>query len=107
MKAYKVWSRYADYSHVVFAETAQKARAYAKDWIEDFDYDSYIDIRAKRLPKCDALYKGEAEGDWCDLDLRKVLVVEYGWYCAEPERDECEVCRLCETWEDWSDEDEA
>lgn len=103
MKAYKVWDEKAEenYCDVVFAESANKARQSAVgrgscEWAD------YIDIRAKRLPLLDKLYKGKTYGDWYDMELRKVLVEQYGWTCIEPDRAECERCKLCE---DWADED--
>lgn len=104
MKAYKIWTDDSEYSAIVYAESANKARAYAKDWVDAVDGADYIDIRAKRMPKCDGLYNGKAEGDWCDMELRKVLVEEYGWYCIEPDIEDCLQCKLCDYYEDETQE---
>lgn len=101
MKAYKVWDSKAEefYCDVVFAESAKIARflASGSGCCECADY---IDVRAKRLPEVDKLYKGKIHGYWYDMELRKVLVEQYGWTCIEPDYSECKQCRLCEGWEE-------
>lgn len=101
MKAYKVWDEKGDGSTIIYAETAKEARQYAYSFSDAVEYAEYIDIRAKRMPLCDPLYNGKSrEGDWYDMDLRKILVEEYGWYCLEPLPNECRECRLCDEWEE-------
>lgn len=101
MKAYKVWDAKAEenYCDVIFAESENQAKTLAVgsgccEWAD------YIDVRAKRLPKVDKLYKGKIYGDWYDMELRKVLVEQYGWTCIEPDYEECIRCQLCEGWEE-------
>lgn len=97
MKAYEAWVDNSDRGcSVVFAENAREAKKYAYSWAESCKDERYIDIRVKRIPKADKHYKGNHIGDWCDMELRETMVKEYGWYCLEPNREECKICRLCE-----------
>ena len=93
MKAYKAYDdkNCEGYSTVVYAENATQAKltALRTDACEDAEY---IDIRVKRYPLMDALYKGSSEVDWCDPEQRIALVKEYGWECLEPEYEDCEDC---------------
>lgn len=93
MKAYIVNDR-ADplFSTVVFAETAGKARAIARntDACEDLDF---IDIRAVRAPALDHSYKGKEEMDWYDPEDRLAMVKIAGFECSREIGDpDCEPC---------------
>ena len=107
MKAYKTWDskrvEVENFSTVVFAETAQKARTIAMttDACEDA---AYTDIRVIRLPEMDCHYRGHSEIDWYDMEDRKALV-SIGWACLETSW-ECDTCLCkpdCLHWQD--DED--
>lgn len=100
MKAYKAWDAKSieNYSTVVFAETAQKAKAVAMttDACEDAEF---IDIRVQRFPQMDDCDRGRSEIDWYDMEDRKALVA-LGWACLETSS-ECETCPCrpeCSHW---------
>ena len=105
MKAYKAWdiNSYEGTSTVVFAKTAQAAKAIARctEACEDAEY---IDIRVHRFPEMDGHDRGRNEIDWYDMEDRKVLVA-LGWSCYETSL-ECDACPCktdCERWEDGED----
>lgn len=102
MKAYNIWTDYSEGCLVVFAETRNKAKMRGL-YCDTLAAESYIDVRAKRLPKADKCYKGSSVGDWYDMELRKILVEEYGWSCLVP-NEECKECRLCEDWQEGEQE---
>lgn len=93
MKAYIVSDRTDPlFSTVVFAETAGKARAIARntDACEDLDF---IDIRAVRAPSLDSCYKGKLEMDWYDDEDRIAMVKLADFECSSEYYDpECEPC---------------
>lgn len=91
MKAYQARAFNRDYSTVVFAETAGRAKEIAQG-TDACDDAEFIDIRVRRLPKADSLYCGKSEADWWDAATRLLLVKEYGWQCLDAEYDECEDC---------------
>lgn len=100
-KAYAARVDFMDSIIVVWAETASKARKIAYDEISRYDDLAYTDVRVKRLPKMDLMYKGEEVADWNDPEIRVALVKEYGWYCSEPCYSECKTCpakNYCEYW---------
>lgn len=103
-KAYKAYEKDEQYSTIVFAHTASEAKCIAQscDCCEDV---AWIDIRVKRLPEADRLYKGRPEIDWYDIDTRTTLVKDLGWSCMEPswECDGCPAKPYCH----WHEEDEA
>lgn len=101
MKAYKVWDAKSveNYSTIVFAETARKAKviAMATDACEDA---AFIDIRVQRIPEMDDHDRGRSEIDWNDMEDRKAMVA-IGWSCLETSF-ECETCPCrpeCSHWE--------
>ena len=107
MKAYQAWDakRYENYSTVVFAETAQKAKtvAMATDACEDA---AFIDIRVKRLPEMDGHDRGRSEINWFDMDDRKAMV-SLGWACLDTSW-ECDTCPCkpdCSHWQDGEETD--
>lgn len=86
---------------IVFAEDRGKAKvaAMASDCCENAEY---IDIRVRREPKADKLYKGAREIDWYDDETRLELVKNQGWKCLETSW-ECKTCvakEFCSQWED-------
>lgn len=85
MKAYQITEGYyADWSFVVFAESAGKAMSIGLRLFRYADYDCrYIDIEAKRLPLLDGFYKGGEEIDYDNPEVKRILVEEYGWDYAE------------------------
>ena len=90
IKAYCAFEKDGDTNTVVFAESANKAKAlaYISDCFEGVDY---IDIRVRRMPEADKLYKGMCEIDWYDQDTRITLVRDFGWSCNEQSW-ECDNC---------------
>lgn len=78
MKAYKAWynASIESYSTIVFAKNSREAKkvAFTCDVCEDADY---IQVRVKRLPEEDKLYKGKPEIDWWDEETRLTLVKEF------------------------------
>lgn len=105
MKAYMVQTDWTEQCDIVFAETANKAKSAAlgRGICEDVDY---IDIHVKRLPEIDKFYKGVQYDEyfWRDLEVRKILIEKYGWYCLYPFHEECERCQLCEEYEQIKEE---
>lgn len=101
MKAYKAYDVNGDCSTIVFAENAGKAKAIAQmcDCCED---SRWTDIRVKREPIADKLYKGQPEIDWYDPEHRKTMVRDMGWSCNEPSW-ECDTCEAKE-WCRWNEE---
>lgn len=93
MKAYIVQDRWDPlFATVVFAETAGKARAIARntDACEDLDF---IDISACRVPSLDLCYKGKEEMDWNDPEDRLDMVKLAGFECSREIWDpDCEPC---------------
>ena len=100
MKAYKIRDKdyYCEYSKIVFADTAGKAKAYAagSDGFEDF---CFTEIRATRCPQLDALYRGNIEMDW-DNDLDRMAMVKLaGFRCGDDydcEGESCPAYEFCE-----------
>lgn len=106
MKAYKAWDNAAFecYETIVFAENAQQAKKNAFS-CELFETSEYIDVRVKRLPEADKLYKGQVEIDWWDNETRMVLVKELGWACLETSN-ECDIfCPAKEYCRHWEEEE--
>ena len=103
MKAYMAWDTENDdgASTIVFAETAREAKKIAM-WAEACEDAEYINIRVKREPLADSLYKGAHEIDWYDMQTRLVLVKELGWACFETSLgcDDCEAKKWCRHWEE-------
>lgn len=103
MKAYVAWDNAAieHYETIVFAENSREAKkiAFTCEVCEDADY---IQVRVKRLPQADKLYKGHPEMDWWDEETRLALVKELGWACEDTsyECDTCTAKEYCRHWED-------
>ena len=104
MKAYQItdYGAYCEYSKIVFAETAGKAKAYAagSDGFEDF---SFTEIRATRCPELDALYRGAVEMDWDNAGDRMAMVRLAGFRCGEDmdcEGTSCPAYEFCERAKD-------
>lgn len=103
MKAYLASTDWSDYALIVFAETAGKARqaALGEDEVEDA---SYTEIRVRRKPEFDKLYKqGKRRLDWEIDEDRIALVRDGGFYCVEVEEWECRACcakEYCDTWKE-------
>lgn len=94
MKAYRVYDVNGDVATIVFAENAGKAKSIAS--LSEYFFDSsWTDLRVKREPDADRLYKGKPEIDWDDQEQRKILVRDMGWRCLEPSW-ECDICEAKE-----------
>lgn len=103
MKAYIAWDSKAieEYHTIVFAENSKEAKkiAFSCDVCENADY---IQVRVKRLPGADKLYKGCSEIDWWDNETRLALVKDFSWACEDTSY-ECDTCvakKYCRHWED-------
>lgn len=105
MKAWEVFDKLDDYSTIVFASTAGKARALAlcTDTCEDSEF---INIRARRVPEADKLYRGRYEIDWDNDKDRLFLVKELGWICYDTsfECDSCCAKKYCQYFDDRGEE---
>ena len=105
MKAYIVNDEKSecDFSTVVFAETAGRARAIAihTNACEDAEF---TDISARRIPALDKYYRGQIEMDWCDAEDRIALVKEAGFHCSyeidSPQCDDCPARKWCDRYEE-------
>lgn len=93
MKAYIVHDRNYDceYSTVVFAETAGKAKQIAVGTEAFCDFD-FTEIRVRRKPELDAFYRGKSEMDWFNDEDRAAMVRYAGFYCVYPEYADCKSC---------------
>ena len=102
-KAYRVEDSKSDEccSTIVFAKSASEAKtiALATDTCSEAQY---IDIRVKRLPGADHLYKGQREVGWYDSETRLTLVRDFSWSCYETsfECDSCPAKPYCRCFED-------
>lgn len=107
MKAWIVDNKEGDSSTVVFAKTRGKARAVAvgANGCEDMEF---IEIKPRRFPEADKMYRGKCEMDWNDPDDRRFLC-EHGWYCFDYDYKECLKCPaadVCECGKQETEEDE-
>lgn len=100
LKAYKVNVKDADYSTIVFAESAGKAKALAlsTDTCEDAEF---VEIEVHRIPAADKMYADNFEMNWNNEKERLFLVKELNWACFEPsfECDECIAKQYCRWFE--------
>lgn len=103
-KAYYAHEKDGDFATIVFAENATQAKvaATACDCCEDA---RYIDIRVRRFPEADKMYKGFPEIDWNDPDIRVVMVRDLEWSCYEPSW-ECDTC-AAKPYCRWHQEEES
>lgn len=101
-KAYYAHEKDGDCATIVFADTPSQAKRIAQtcDCCEDAEY---INLRVRRIPEADKLYRGDSEIDWYDKEIRTVLVRDFGWRCWEPSF-ECEECPIKEAC-DWFKEE--
>lgn len=97
MKAWIVDDKDGDSSTVVFAETRGKARAVAR-WTDGCEDMEFIEIRPRRFPDADKMYRGKREMDWYDPSDRRFLC-EHGWYCFDYDYDECRECPAADVCE--------
>ena len=109
MKAYIITDRngYCEYSKIVFADTAGKAKAYAagSDGFEDF---SFTEIRAIRRPQLDAMYHGVIEMDWLNDRDRIAMVKLAGFRCTSDydcEGKSCPAYEFCERAQEEAEEE--
>ena len=109
MKAYRAWDNGSveNYMTIVFAENAREAKKIAAT-CEVCENAQWVDIRVKREPKADPLYKGRDEADWYDMETRLALVRDLGWACVDTDGD-CDDCpgkKYCRNWE-WEENHET
>lgn len=102
LKAYKVWdnSAFENYETIVFAENSREAKKIAFTYDVCYNAD-YMQLRVKRQPEADKLYKGQPEIDWYDKETRLALVKELEWACEDTSY-ECDTCiakEYCRHWE--------
>lgn len=92
MKAWIVTDTTGDFgSRIIFAETRGKAQAYALNYIDDFDFCDWTDLRITRFKAWDDHYKGNPEVDWEENKLE--LIRDYNWYCLEYDSNHCKDCK--------------
>lgn len=106
IKAYRVEDCKGDgYATIVFAKSVGEAKtiALATDACSEAQY---IDIRVRRLPDADRLYKGGNEIDWYDPKTRLVLVRDFSWSCEETSYlcDNCPAKPYCCWYEEERDD---
>lgn len=107
MKAYRVTDRegYSEFSVIVFAESAGKAKAAAlgTDEFPMGDW-SFTDMSARRVPELDPFYRGKYRMEWEDMEDRVVMVRYAHCYCHPDYVDlndckECKATEWCEQYE--------
>ena len=85
MKAYGVHDKnwYSDYTLIVFAETAGKAKSIALG-TDEYPYPDwqYIELMAWRMPVLDECYRGHSIMDWYDDKDRYDLVTKCKTWCG-------------------------
>lgn len=93
MKAYLAWDCDSgeNVQIIVFADNRQEAKKIAFTH-EIFEDSEYINVRVRRYPEADTLYKGECVADWNDPETRIFLVKNLSWTCAEHIDSFCKVC---------------
>lgn len=103
MKAYIARNKYENFSTVVFAETAGKARSIAMHTDACCDAE-FTDIEVRRYPKADNQYDGSSEMEWDNPKYRLFLVAECGFSCADPDYTDCKSCvakEECDTYQEY------
>lgn len=106
MKAWSVFTDYGDYSSIVFADTAGRARQKAQS-TDACEYVDWRDIRVKRMPKLDGMEDREPrDAPWLNEEIRLILVKDYNWACAEPQYSDCDSCSAKEFCH-WHDDAEV
>lgn len=90
----KAWHIYDvndnEYSIVVYADTASRAKAIGHS--DGLLYDAeYINLRANRIKSMDDLYRYEYVMDW-DKDVDRLALVKAGWHCEYTDADWCHKC---------------
>ena len=97
MKAFCVTEKSGacDSALIVFAETRGQAIRYALDYTGVFDWSRWVDMRANRVPKLDAFYKGKPEMDWYDEKERTAMVRYAGMRCSDEVDVTLDKCRAC------------
>lgn len=104
MKAWKVYDESYIFCTIIFAETRNKAKAEAlhTDCCEGMEYK---DIRPRRFPEADCMYKGKREMDWeCEDD--RIFLVKHGITCEYVD-DNCKNCcakNYCYVYAEWQNE---
>ena len=107
----KAWSFYEEEEsiiEVVFADTRGKARMYLKE-LDTFDNYKYIEISPRREKSLDYLdYEDGYVMDWNKEEDRIALVKNIGFYCLDPDKDECKECcarEWCSKYEEFEEEE--
>lgn len=106
MKAYEARNKwgYSDYTTVVFAETAGKAKSIAMS-SEACEGCDFIDIEVFRVQQLDKYYKkGKQEMDWFNEKDRIALVKDCGFICSRevinPDCENCSAKKWCDRYKD-------
>ena len=106
LKAYEARNKwgYNDYTTVVFAKTAGKAKSIAMS-SEACEGCDFIDIEVFRVPQLDKYYKkGKQEMDWFNEKDRIALVKYGGFYCSmeviKPSCENCPASKWCDRYKD-------
>lgn len=108
IKAWIVTDPDCEYSAIVFAETAGKARQYCSRNDDIIGVVEFTEVSVRRCKKADMFYCGKSYMDWMDEYERLLMVKELGFYCADEAFDiqECETCCAKEWCEKYKDERE-
>lgn len=69
----------------------------------------YIDIRANRCPKLDEFVDDADEAYcvidfWSNMNIRRVLMSSYNFFCTEFKPQDCMYCEcrdVCDKWEEY------
>ena len=113
MKAYVASDRNGDEGTciVVFAENANKAKAYTASTDTFCEY-GYTGVRVNRVPMLDRYYHGKPEMDWCDMKDRAAMVRYANMECSQEILDkelrcnECNATKWCGRYERMHDDDD-
>lgn len=85
-----------DASYIVFAETRGKAIRHALDYCNGaFEWCSFTEMRAIRVPALDGFYRGKPEMDWCNMDDRVAMVRYAGFHCSGDVTVTIDKCKRC------------
>lgn len=116
MKAYTVSDANGNVGvdYIIFAETRAKAIKYALDHCDGaFDFYTWTEMRALRMPRLDQYYRGKPEMDWNDMTDRVAMVKEADFRCSDEvsvslsECEECDAHPWCGKYESLKDQEDG
>ena len=80
-------------TEIVFADTKRRAKSYLKNFTDSFEDYRCNDIYPERAKVLD--YLGHNDGyvmNWHKDEDRLPMVRDAGFYCSEPDREDCKEC---------------